>query len=191
MNLNKVFIIGNLTADPILKNTPSGQPVCNFSIATNRIWNDKNTGQQQQKTEYHNIVAWRRLAEIASQFLKKGGLVFIEGRMETRSWDDQTGNKRYRTEIIAEKMQLGPKGGAAKSSSGSSYQESAITKEEIPVIEENEPFSNTEDSNKEDKEKEKKEEEQKKISENKSEFESQNFKDQDKEEEIDIKKIPF
>ena len=135
MNLNKVFLIGNLTSDPELRNTPSGQPVCSFRIATNRIWNDRSSGQQQQKTEYHNIVAWRRLAEIASQFLNKGGLVFIEGRLETKSWQDPSGNKRYRTEILAERMQLGPRG-FAKSSSSFFPEEKSNPQEEIPIIEE-------------------------------------------------------
>ena len=155
MNLNKVFLIGNLTADPELRNTPSGQPVCNFSIATNRIWNDKNTGQQQKKTEFHNIVAWRRLAEIVSQFLKKGGLVYVEGRLETRSWDDQSsGNKRYKTEIIAERIQLGPRnsgsgGGGFNNAppapnpgsfaSSPKPQRQEVAKEEIPIIQEDAP----------------------------------------------------
>jgi single-strand DNA-binding protein len=161
MNLNKVFLIGNLTADPELRNTPSGQPVCNFSIATNRIWNDKNTGQQQKKTEFHNIVAWRRLAEIVSQFLKKGGLVYVEGRLETRSWDDQSsGNKRYKTEIIAERIQLGPRtsgsgGGGFNSApptpnpssfaSSPKPQHQEIVKEEIPIIQEDAPVSTEEE----------------------------------------------
>lgn len=109
MNLNRAIIIGRVTQDPQLRTTPSGQPVCNFSIATNRIWNDSDTHERQEKTEFHNIVAWRRLAEIANQYLLKGSLVMIEGRIETRSWDDPQGNKKYRTEIIAENMQLGPK----------------------------------------------------------------------------------
>lgn len=134
MNLNKVFLIGNLCADPELRNTPHGQPVCNFRIATNRIWTDKESGQKQQKVEYHSIVAWRRLAEIASQFLTKGGLVLIEGRLETRSWDDSSGNKRYRTEVIAERMQLGP-----RTARGEAQKTPKISKEEIPIIEENEP----------------------------------------------------
>lgn len=109
MNLNRAIIIGRVTQDPQLRTTPSGQPVCNFSIATNRIWNDSDTRERQEKTEFHNIVAWRRLAEIANQYLLKGSLVMIEGRIETRSWDDPQGNRKYRTEIIAENMQLGPR----------------------------------------------------------------------------------
>ena len=138
MNLNKAFLIGNLTADPELRNTPSGDPVCNFGIATNRIWTDKNTGQKQQKVEFHNIVAWRRLAEIVSQFLNKGSLVLIEGRIETRSWEDASGNKRYKTEIIAENLQLGPKrtNQPISPAFSSETKKTEIPKEEIPIIEE-------------------------------------------------------
>ncbi|MEK7542581.1 MAG: single-stranded DNA-binding protein [Patescibacteria group bacterium] len=114
MNFNKVVIIGNVVADPETRTTPSGQQVCSLRVATNRIWTDK-TGAKQQKTEFHSVVLWRRLAEIASQYLKKGSLVLIEGRLETQSWDDKnTGAKRYRTEIVAESMQLGPRGGFAQ-----------------------------------------------------------------------------
>lgn len=129
MNLNKVFLIGRLTQNPESKTTPSGQMVCTFSIATNRIWFDKNSGQKQEKTEFHNIVLWRRLAEIASQYLNKGSLVLIEGRLQTRNWQDNAGNKRYRTEIIADNIQLGPR-------SGFQQGPSQAPKEEIPVIEE-------------------------------------------------------
>lgn len=109
MNLNKVFLLGNLTRDPELKNLPSGQQVCSFGIATNKTWTDKETGEKKQKAEFHNIVAWRNLATIASQYLKKGGLVFVEGHLTTRSWDDASGNKKYRTEVIADNIQLGPR----------------------------------------------------------------------------------
>lgn len=137
MNLNKVILIGNLTADPELRNTPSGQPVCNFRMATNRIWNDKQSGQQQKETEYHTIVAWGRLAEIASRYLNKGALAMIEGRIRTRSWQDPSGNKKFRTEIVAERLQLGPRIGREKpvTSSASAPEEK---KEEIPIIEEDE-----------------------------------------------------
>lgn len=109
MNLNKVFLIGNLTSDPETRNTPSGDTVCTFRMATNRIWNDKKTGDRQQKTEYHTVVTWRKLADIASQYLAKGRMVFVEGRIQTRSWEDSSGNKHYKTEIIAENLQLGPR----------------------------------------------------------------------------------
>lgn len=103
MDLNKVMIIGRLTHDPEMKTIPSGQTVTTFSVATNLIWTDQ-SGQKQKKVEYHNVVAWRKLAEIAGQFLKKGGKVYIEGRLQTRSWEDQTGQKKSRTEIIANNM---------------------------------------------------------------------------------------
>ncbi len=136
MNLNKAILIGNLTADPELKSMPSGQPVCNFRMATNRIWTDKETRQQQKEAEYHTITAWGRLAEIASQYLSKGSLVMVEGRLRTRSWQDQQGNKRFRTEIVAERLQLGPRG-AGKAPAGENeprFKEPG--QEEIPIIEE-------------------------------------------------------
>ena len=147
MNLNKVIIAGNVVADPETRTTPSGQQVCSLRVATNRIWTDK-TGAKQQKTEFHSVVLWRRLAEIASQYLRKGGLVLIEGRLETRSWDDKnTGAKRYRTEIIGESMQLGPrtsgqgfsegqKEPSPASAQGSSEAQPETKEEEIPIIEE-------------------------------------------------------
>jgi len=135
MNLNKVILIGNLTADPELRNTPSGQPVGNFRMATNRIWIDKNTHQKQQETEYHTIVVWGRLAEIASRFLTKGSLAMIEGRLRTRSWQDSSGNKRFRTEIVAQTLQLGPRLGG-RAAEGSETSHGSQSKEEIPIIEE-------------------------------------------------------
>lgn len=138
MNLNRVILIGNLTADPELRNTPSGQSVCNFRMATNRIWTDKKTNQQQKETEYHTIVAWGRLAEIASRYLNKGALAMVEGRLRTRSWQDPSGNKRFRTEIVAERLQLGPKTGQGKLSSTGQTPIPKEKKEEIPIIEEEE-----------------------------------------------------
>lgn len=115
MNLNRAMIIGNLTRDPETKTTPSGQTVTSFSIATNRIWTDKQ-GQKQEAVEYHNIVAWGKLAEICSQYLGKGRKVYIEGRLQTRNWTDQSGVTKYRTEIVAENMIMldrAPAAGAA------------------------------------------------------------------------------
>jgi len=103
MNLNKAMIIGNLTRDPEIRNTPNGQTVANFAVATNFIWTDQN-GQKQERPEFHNVVAWRKLADICGQYLKKGSKVYIEGRMQTRSWDGNDGVKRYKTEIVAENM---------------------------------------------------------------------------------------
>lgn len=108
MNLNKAFVLGNLTRDPELRQTPTGQNVASFGVATNRMWTDP-AGNKQTQTEFHNVVVWGRLAEIANEYLSKGRLVFIEGRISTRSWQDQQGQKKYRTEIVAENMQLGPR----------------------------------------------------------------------------------
>lgn len=108
MNLNKAFVLGNLTRDPELRQTPNGQSVATFGVATNRMWTD-HAGNKQTQTEFHNVVVWGRLAEIASQYLGKGRLVLVEGRITTRSWQDQQGQKKYRTEIVAENMQLGPR----------------------------------------------------------------------------------
>jgi len=103
MNLNKVMLIGNLTQDPEVRTIPSGHTVATFGLATNRVWNDQQ-GQKQEKVEFHNIVIWRRLAEICGQYLQKGSKIYIEGRLETRNWVGQDGVKRYKTEIIAENM---------------------------------------------------------------------------------------
>ena len=113
MYLNKAILIGNLTRDPELRSLPSGIKVCSFSIATNRVWKDKN-GARQESADYHNIVVFGRQAETVAQYMKKGSSILIEGRMQTRSWDDKTsGEKKYRTEIVADRTQFGPKGGAS------------------------------------------------------------------------------
>ena len=121
MYLNKVFIIGNLTRDPELKAIPNGTKVATFGVATNRVFKDANGGKKEE-TEYHNIVVFGRQAETVSQYLKKGNSLLIEGRTQTRSWDGQDGVKKYRTEIIAEKIQFGPKGYSGGSGGGSSSQ---------------------------------------------------------------------
>ncbi len=120
MNLNRAMIIGNLTRDPEARTTTSGQSVCNFSVATSSQWTDAQ-GQRQERTEYHPIVAWGKLADICSQYLAKGRKVYIEGRLQTREWEGQDGSKRQRTEIVAENMIMlspPPQGGASTSSSG-------------------------------------------------------------------------
>ncbi len=108
MNLNKVFIIGNLTRDPEFKTLPSGTAVASFGVATNRVWKDQ-SGQKKEEVQFHNIVFFGRQAEVASQYLKKGSSVFVEGRLNTRSWEAADGTKRNRTEIVGERMQLGPR----------------------------------------------------------------------------------
>jgi single-strand DNA-binding protein len=118
MTLNKAMIIGNLTRDPELKTTSSGAKVASFSVATSLVWNDAN-GQKQQKPEFHNVIAWRRLAEICEQYLRKGSKVFIEGRLQTTDWTGQDGVKRYRTEIVAENMIMLDSKNSSHSDSGS------------------------------------------------------------------------
>jgi single-strand DNA-binding protein len=103
-SVNKVILVGRLGRDPELKYTASGTPFCRFSIATDDVWNDKGSGERQERTEWHSIVAWDRLAEICNQYLTKGKLVYIEGSLQTREWDDQEGNKRKTTEVRARDM---------------------------------------------------------------------------------------
>ena len=123
MNVNKVIIVGNITRDPDVKALPSGQTLATLGIATNRRWNDRQ-GQKQEQTEFHNVVLFGRQAEIAQQYLKKGQIVCIEGRLQTRSWDAQDGSKRYRTEIVAENMQMGPRTGGGGNTGASQQQPS-------------------------------------------------------------------
>ncbi len=140
MNLNKVVLIGRLTRDPETRALPSGQSLTSFGMATDRFYTDK-TGQKQQQTEFHNIVSFGRLAEIASQYLTKGSLVLIEGRLQTRSWKDSSGNQRSRTEIITERIQLGPRsaGKTAPSEEKPTVPtQDKVPTEEIPIVEEEE-----------------------------------------------------
>jgi single-strand DNA-binding protein len=141
MNLNKVFLVGRLTRDPETRSLPSGQQVASFGLATDRFYKDK-AGQKQQQTEFHNIVFFGRQAEIVSQYLIKGSLVLVEGRLQTRNWKDSTGNTKYRTEIVGESLQMGPKS-AGKSTRPTEGQEPTPeqepqqpAQEEIPIIEE-------------------------------------------------------
>ena len=168
MNLNKAFILGNLTRDPEAKTLPSGQTVANFGMATNRVFYDKNK-QKQEQVEFHNIVTFGKTAEIARQYLKKGSMVLIEGRIQTRDWQDSSGNKHYRTEIIAENLQLGPRttGKTIPRSDGFEKKETptpTIQQEEIPIIEEGEEIKETK---------------------------KPTALNNEKDEEIDVKKIPF
>lgn len=149
MNLNKAMLIGNVTRDPEMRNTPSGQSVASFSVATNFVWTDQ-SGQQQKKTEFHNIIAWRKLAEVCAKYLHKGSKVFVEGRLQTTDWTGQDGVKRYRTEIILENMIMldsknsAPFGGQNTGSSNNASEaiieipEDIVDDEEIRV--ENIPF---------------------------------------------------
>src|SRR3989344_5319254 len=144
MNLNKVFLIGRLTQDPELRSTPNGQSVATLRMATNRVWNDP-SGNKKDATEFHTVIAWGRLGEIANQYLKKGGLVMIEGRIQTRTWTDQNSNKRYFTEVVAEGLQLGPRT-TSTNNVVSDIKTSIKPKEEpkddnIPIIDANDPIS--------------------------------------------------
>lgn len=121
-SLNKVQLIGNTTAAPEVKETPNGQKVAAFSIATNRVWKDT-SGEKQEAVDFHNVVAWGKLAEIIERYLEKGKKVYVEGRLTTRSWEDQTGAKRYKTEIVAENVILlsGKSEGSARSESSDEW----------------------------------------------------------------------
>ena len=133
MYLNKAFIIGNLTRDPELKAIPSGIKVCSFSVATNRVWKDKN-GAKQEAADYLNVVVFGRQAETVAQYMKKGSQVMIEGRMQTRSWDDATTNtKKYRTEVIADRVQFGSGGGASSGAKSSAPSQNAPKQEDDSI----------------------------------------------------------
>ena len=132
-SVNKVILVGNLGADPELRYTATGTAVANFRIATNERWNDKN-GEAQERTEWHNIVAWNKLGEICGKYLKKGRSVYVEGRLQTRSWEDQAGNKRYTTEIVANVMQmLGSRGGEGQDTEWSPRPAEEQAVPDIPV----------------------------------------------------------
>ncbi len=163
MNLNKAFVLGNITRDPEMRAMPSGQQVASFGIATNRFYTDA-SGQKKQDTEFHNIVCFGKLADIASRFITKGSLVLIEGRIKNSSWQGTDGVKKYKSEIIAETLQLGPRfttgaggtGGSGQYSRPSGQRENQPQQENIPVIEENSMpttnFVSTEEPNKNDEE---------------------------------------
>jgi single-strand DNA-binding protein len=120
MYLNKAFIIGNLTRDPELKSLPSGVKVTTFSVATNRVYRDSN-GARQESTDFHNVVVFGRQAETCDQYLNKGSMVLVEGRMQTRSWESD-GQKKYRTEIVADRVQFGPRSGGSSTSNEGAQQ---------------------------------------------------------------------
>lgn len=148
MNYNKAIVLGNLTRDPEVRTLPSGQPVASFGLATNRIYNDQN-GAKQQATEFHNIVVFGKLADICSRYLTKGGLVLIEGRIQTRNWLDQSGIKKYRTEIVAQNMQMGPKRQSGDYAGGGAENQTKTPTEDIPIINSDEPYSPDEETTEE------------------------------------------
>jgi len=178
MNLNKAFVLGNITRDPEVRSMPNGGQVTSFSIATNRFYTSS-AGEKKQEAEFHNIVCFGKLADISSRYLTKGSLVLIEGRIKTRNWQDSAGVKHYKTEIIAETMQMGPRGSGGSGTSGSSnYPKSSAQtpepehakQEDIPIIEENYTPPSNDTTN----------EEQKTVS-----------LEDNKADEIDVRDIPF
>jgi single-strand DNA-binding protein len=137
MYFNRAIVIGNLTRDPEVKALPSGIQVATFAVATNRVWKDK-AGAKQESVDFHNIVVFGRQAETTGQYLKKGSSVLVEGRMQTRSWDDKaTGEKKYRTEIVADRVQFGPRsaGGGAPATGGQSSAPATAKEKELDTIE--------------------------------------------------------
>jgi len=152
VNLNKAFILGNVTREPEVRSLPSGQQVTNFGVATNRFYSST-SGEKKQETEFHNVVCFGKLADISSRYLNKGSLVLIEGRIKTRNWVNSTGVKQYKTEIIAETLQLGPRNNGGPSAGSGNYKKSSPMAEEqeqggqsdIPVIEEDYTPPSTDD----------------------------------------------
>src|SRR3989344_6312465 len=173
MNLNKAFVLGNVTRDVEVRAMPNGQQVVNFGIATNRFYTDS-TGQKKQDAEFHNVVAFGKLADIVSKYVTKGSLLLVEGRIKTRNWDNAAGVKQYKTEIIAESLQLGPRiqtGGQTATTNQYSkpYQtptQNQMKAEEIPIIEENAPVNFASEDPK-------------------------SFTNEEKSDEIDVRAIPF
>ena len=139
MDLNRATLIGRVASDPETRTTPQGTTVCSFRVATNFSWNDQ-AGQKQEKAEFHQIVLWRKLAEIAAQYVKKGSKIFLEGRLQTRDWEGQDGIKRYRTEIIADNMIMldRPPAGASPGGFSGGFTAPAVTsqpiKTEVPTM---------------------------------------------------------
>lgn len=146
MNLNKVFIIGRLTTDPQPRVTPSGERVVTLGVATNRVWSDK-SGNRKEAAEFHNVVLWGRQADIVSQFLTKGSIIFIEGRLQTRVWEGKDGIKRRTTEIIGERIQLGPRpaGGSVPPNKETTGEEVEMANPPMPVIDLDEETINPDD----------------------------------------------
>ncbi len=140
-SVNKAILVGNLGSDPEIRYTPSGTAVANFSIATHEQWTNKD-GEKGERTEWHRIVAWARLGEICGEYLHKGSQVYIEGRIQTRSWEDRDGNKRYTTEIVAQTMQMlgSPSGAPSKAGKATSSEERHPVEEPISIPEDEIPF---------------------------------------------------
>jgi len=136
--VNKVILVGRLGRDPEVRYTPNGVAIANFSIATSEEWKDKDTGEKQERTEWHRIVAWRRLGEICGEYLHKGSQVYIEGRLQTREWEDRDGNKRYTTEVVAQNMQM--LGKPSREGRAESQEERYPDEEPISIPDDDIPF---------------------------------------------------
>ena len=135
--VNKVILVGNLGQDPEVRYMPNGNAVANISVATSETWKDKNTGDNQERTEWHRVVLFRRLAEIAGEYLKKGSKVYIEGKLQTRKWQDQSGQDRYTTEVVADQMQmLDSRGAGGSMDSGFDQQPSRSSAQPAPAMDE-------------------------------------------------------
>lgn len=141
MNLNKIFLVGRVTAKPELKSTPGGSLVVAFGVATNNIWTDKN-GKKQEEVTFHNVVFWGRTAETIAQYVDKGQEILVEGRVVTRSWEDRQGQKRQRTEVVGERFQFGqrPQGTAPREDKGTARVAPPVTEEEMPGIDGDDNF---------------------------------------------------
>lgn len=137
MNLNKASLIGNLTGDPRVTKLPSGQSVASFGVATNHQWRDYRTKQIKKAAEFHTVVAWGKIADVAAKYLKKGNRIFAEGRMQTRNWQDKNGLKRSRTEIVAEQLIMlgGTKRPAGKTAPDAELVNEEVSPEELPANE--------------------------------------------------------
>ncbi len=186
-SLNKVMLIGNLTRDPELRYTPQGTAVCSFGLATNRSWMPSDSSERREETEFHRIVAWNKLAELCSQLLTKGRKVYIEGRLQTRSWETPDGEKRQATEVVAEDMVI--------LDSRRDREGGEVSSSEVPAPEENvaEVFDKTEAKADIEKEKEESGEEDKKKSKDKKDKEKdkEKGKEEGSDDVIDLDDIPF
>ncbi|HUT40170.1 MAG TPA: single-stranded DNA-binding protein [Gammaproteobacteria bacterium] len=133
--INKVILVGNLGKDPEVRYMPNGNAVANITLATTESWKDKQTGETQEKTEWHRVVMFRRLGEIAGEYLKKGSQVYIEGKLQTRKWQDNAGNDRYTTEIVADEMQmLGGRGGGGSAGGSAGFASSGSNESRAPAV---------------------------------------------------------
>lgn len=189
-SLNKVMLIGNLTRDPELRYTPQGTAVCSFGLATNRSWMPADSSERREETEFHRIVSWNKLAELCAQLLTKGRKVYIEGRLQTRSWESGDGEKRQATEVVAEDMViLDQKRPVATDEGEKKETEEKLGKEKSQIKEESEEGKDKDKIEEADEKKKEKGKDKKEKDESKEEKDKE--KSEEKEDEIDIDDIPF